>query len=378
MTTQSVKRPTKRELVARAKLATQTKAATAATTPAVIAPPEPSIAEIAEAMDALDPVMMDEDEPDTDEWFTDSMDDELEEPGDVRERFAAATSDEEAPPLSPLVPPPAPRLVAASSGVLLAHCGTRKITRDELALVSTPEGTRTHQPVAHSRIVKLLEETLAFRHIHVTREEYAVSPDGFRMFGVLDLDYQYATSEGFRFSIGLRNSNDKTMRLGLTIGARVTVCDNMMFKGDFTPVLAKHSRKLDLEETIALGVERMQRGFAPLREQIGVWQRRALSDDAARLLIYAAFLDRGLPLPKHLMGVVHRHYFQPEYAAFKSRTLWSLSNAFTSAFKTLKPVRQFQATAKLGGFLARHEGNGSASHGQAYIAPPHEALAVSA
>ena len=51
------------------------------------------------------------------------------------------------------------------------------------------------------------------------------------------------------------------------------------------------------------------------------------------------------------MPVVHRQYFEPEHEAFKSRTLWSLSNAFTSAFKELKPVKQFQVTAKLGDFL---------------------------
>jgi hypothetical protein len=33
--------------------------------------------------------------------------------------------------------------------------------------------------------------------------------------------------------------------------------------------------------------------------------------------------------------------------------MWSLSNAFTSAFKKLDPVPQFKATAKLGGFLAQ-------------------------
>jgi hypothetical protein len=31
--------------------------------------------------------------------------------------------------------------------------------------------------------------------------------------------------------------------------------------------------------------------------------------------------------------------------------MWSLSNAFTSAFKELDPVPAFKATAKLGDFL---------------------------
>ena len=41
----------------------------------------------------------------------------------------------------------------------------------------------------------------------------------------------------------------------------------------------------------------------------------------------------------------------PQYDEFKPRTVWSLSNAFTSAFKDLEPIPQFRATAKLGGFL---------------------------
>jgi hypothetical protein len=41
----------------------------------------------------------------------------------------------------------------------------------------------------------------------------------------------------------------------------------------------------------------------------------------------------------------------PQYDEFKARTLWSLSNAFTSAFKELEPIPQFKATAKLSGFL---------------------------
>ena len=44
-------------------------------------------------------------------------------------------------------------------------------------------------------------------------------------------------------------------------------------------------------------------------------------------------------------------YFEPKYEEFKPRTIWSLSNAFTSAFKELEPIPQFKATAKLGEFL---------------------------
>lgn len=241
-----------------------------------------------------------------------------------------------------------PRLVEPS-GTLIAHCGTRKITRAELALIPVPEATRTHQPLAHHSIIEALVESLAFRHIAVVREEYAVSPDGGRMFGVLDLDAEWS---GVRFSIGLRNSNDKSMRLGMTVGYRVLVCDNMSFQGDFAPVFHKHTRKLDLLDVISIGVDKMQRGFAPLKAQIEAWRQRIVADDAARLIIYRAFLEDRFP--RTVIAEVHRHYFQPEHEAFKPRTLWSLSNAFTSSFKLLKPVRQFTATAKLGTYLAEH------------------------
>jgi hypothetical protein len=44
-------------------------------------------------------------------------------------------------------------------------------------------------------------------------------------------------------------------------------------------------------------------------------------------------------------------YFAPEHEDFQPRTMWSLSNAFTSAFKELDPIPQFKATAKLGPYL---------------------------
>jgi len=59
-----------------------------------------------------------------------------------------------------------------------------------------------------------------------------------------------------------------------------------------------------------------------------------------------------LEAPKHLARRVHELYFNPQYEEFTPRTRWSLTNAFTSAFKELDPIPQFRATAKLGSFLA--------------------------
>jgi hypothetical protein len=69
------------------------------------------------------------------------------------------------------------------------------------------------------------------------------------------------------------------------------------------------------------------------------------------VVIYEAFVEGRLDAPKHLARSVHDLYFEPKYEEFRRRTIWSLSNAFTSAFKELDPIPQFKAAAKLGEFL---------------------------
>jgi hypothetical protein len=118
-----------------------------------------------------------------------------------------------------------------------------------------------------------------------------------------------------------------------------------------SPVLAKHSKHFSLEDSLSVGVDRMQRNFEPMRRQVENWRAQQLSTAAAKLTIYRAFIEGDLEIPKHLARTVHELYFTPQHEEFESRTMWSLSNAFTSAFKELDPIPQFRATAKLGRFL---------------------------
>src|SRR5262249_19707251 len=141
------------------------------------------------------------------------------------------------------------------------------------------------------------------------------------------------------------------LRLGLTAGLRVFVCSNMAFAGDFAPVLAKHTKSFNLIDTLAVGVERIQRNFEPMRHQVENWRQTEITNDRAKLILYSAFVDGNLEAPRTLLGEVHQRYFEPEYPEFAPRTMWSLSNAFTGAFKKLQPIPRFKATAKLGLFL---------------------------
>ena len=95
----------------------------------------------------------------------------------------------------------------------------------------------------------------------------------------------------------------------------------------------------------------MQRNFGPLKQQVEQWQSTQIADASAKLLIYQAFIEDEAGFPKHLARRVHDLYFQPIHEDFQPRTMWSLSNAFISAFKDLEPIPQYKATALLAGFL---------------------------
>lgn len=234
---------------------------------------------------------------------------------------------------------------------LMAHCGADKLTREQLGVILPPEPTDTFKPIAHAEFVRAVIETLSFRHINVVKDEYAVSADGMKLFGVMELE---TVGEGFRFSIGLRNANDKSMRLGLVVGIKVFCCDNMAFYGDFQPVLAKHSKHFNLFNSLAVGIDQMQRNFKPMQDQITNWRGSQISDDHARSIIYRAFIEDQLDAPKHLARYVHKAYFEPELPDFAPRTLWSLQNGFTTAFKQLDPIPMYRATASLGEFFPRN------------------------
>jgi len=73
------------------------------------------------------------------------------------------------------------------------------------------------------------------------------------------------------------------------------------------------------------------------------WRESQLTDVTAKLIIYQALIESEIDLPKHLAVPMHQLYFNPEHEEFVPRTMWSLSNAFTSALKRLDPVPQYRA-----------------------------------
>lgn len=233
---------------------------------------------------------------------------------------------------------------------LVLHAGATQIGRQDLLALPTPEATATHKPIPHHRLVEAMVESLAYRRLEVVKDEYAVSQDGMRLFGFLALNIEHG---GIRLALGIRNSHDKSFSLGITVGYRVFVCDNLAFHGEFMPVTKKHTKHLDVIDVVNTAVDKAQRHFEPMKVQVDAWQNFSLPDQRAKEVIYNAFIGGDLSdVPARLAARVHRHYFNPPHPEFEPRTMWSLSNAFTESFKALDPIPQFKASAALGKYLA--------------------------
>src|SRR5689334_13130127 len=194
---------------------------------------------------------------------------------------------------------------------------TGTLTRQELALVPTPASTPTHQVIPHVEIVNSLEEQLGFRHIALTKEEYAVSKDGKNFFGVMTLDQGI---NGASFALGVRNSHSKQFRLSIVVGLRVFVCSNLCFSGDFNIVLAKHSKNFSLKNAISISIDEAQRGFEPMQIAVEAWLETTVTDDQARLTIFKALVEDQQDAPKHLARAVWKNLQEPAYEDFRPRT----------------------------------------------------------
>jgi hypothetical protein len=103
------------------------------------------------------------------------------------------------------------------------------------------------------------------------------------------------------------------------------VRENKMLTGDFQPMLAKHSKNLNLVEGVSIAIDRIQRQWQPLRTAIDFKRQHELSDDNARYMLYKLFTDYKFPVS--LLRTTHKEFFvQPSYPEFSDKTLWSLEN----------------------------------------------------
>lgn len=235
--------------------------------------------------------------------------------------------------------------------MLCLHKGAVRIKdREQLAEVETPRGRGRWKPIPHIKLANAVVQKADRLGLEIAGEEWALSKDGAKMFGVLNFkrNDRFQTPQGMMPSLGLRSSLDKSIAINFCGGTRVFVCDNGVFAGDFT-VRKLHTTGFDMTETLNVAFRR----FGKQQEQIGVMvgqlQECRLSDNKAKLLMFDAFQAEVMPWT--YLKDVQQEYFEPRHKEFKPRNAWSMYNAFTEVVKQRGPNDQVKTFRKLNELL---------------------------
>jgi hypothetical protein len=209
---------------------------------------------------------------------------------------------------------------------LMLHAGASPVSYDALRAVNTPAPTDTHVPVPHHEIVELMRFTLGFHQHEIAEEHHAVTEDGARYFGIMCLRSPHGD---YTDMLGLRNSHDKSLPIGIAFGSRVFVCDNLAFSADHV-IRRKHTvrAKRELPALLADIIQPLKVQRQAQNERLLAYKGATLSDAQADHAIMTMY--RKDVIGVQAIGHVLKAYDEPPHD-WGDRTAWRLFNAATFA-----------------------------------------------
>jgi len=172
----------------------------------------------------------------------------------------------------------------------------------------------------------MVKYSLGFFNHEIAEENYALTADGLRFFGVFSLRSSHGD---YSDTIGLRNSNDRTFPIGISFGSRVFVCDNLAFIGDHV-IKRKHTAnaKRDLPGLVAAVIEPLAAQRAVQAEKLAHYKAVEFNEDHVRSAIMWMYLERVINLQR--IPDVHNAWLAPPHD-WGPPSAWRLFNAATYA-----------------------------------------------
>ncbi|MBC8553722.1 MAG: hypothetical protein H8D23_29255 [Candidatus Brocadiales bacterium] len=215
---------------------------------------------------------------------------------------------------------------------LMLHQGGIEVSLADLQAVPLPEKTPTYQPVAHADLAMNLQRVASdlLTDYEFDHSSYGLNKEGQQLFGIHTFRNG---SEDMGMSIGFRNSYDKSMSVGIAIGASVFVCDNLALTGEVT-IMKKHTLNVlaELEEKIVTTIYRSKNNFTNIVEDARKMGLTELDDDMAYRIMGLLYGHKVIS-PTQL-SVMNRGWQDPVHEQFEPRNLWSLYNCANSALKS--------------------------------------------
>lgn len=215
-------------------------------------------------------------------------------------------------------------------------CTKNRASFDQVLAVPVPEYTRSWKPVPYGDAVGFLHQTIE-RTLPYSLEsaEFGLSKDGNQMFGVMTLD----TGDNDQgMAIGIRQSYNQSLALGIVVGAQVFVCDNLMFNGNAFKVVRKNTTNVwaDFRNLVLAQVEASVGHYETMQWETHAMKRVPVSLDRGHELLGRA-LGHGILSPTQAT-IAFGDWKEARHQEFAPRNLWSLYNCMTEGLKKGRPA----------------------------------------
>lgn len=224
---------------------------------------------------------------------------------------------------------------------LVLHAGAEPIDFDGLRSLPVPEPTATHFPLPHHDLVNMVIYALTYFGHEVVNQEFGVTPDGMKFYGVLTLKSDYGD---YTDLVGLANSNNKTVPVSIGFGSNTFVCDNSAFVSEVT-VKRKHTAnsKRQLPGIIAEIIEPLKEKRLAQHRTFDQYRNRPLTDEEADQLIMQMF-RRGIINCTRIAEVLDQ--WEHPTCDYGPKTVYRLFNGTTWSLKP-KVIEQPRLTQQL-------------------------------
>jgi len=203
--------------------------------------------------------------------------------------------------------------------------GKNRVSEAEVMAVPSVPSTKTFRAVHHREFIHCVKEGVKAIGLEIVKSEFVLSAEGHRMFGVFDLSHR---SSEMCWSIGIRNSMNKSMALGITAGTRVFVCENLCFSGEFL-ALKRHTSGLDAD-MLAFLAYRAMKTMVPRLQAFERWhqglQTYALSQADMRVLLVEIIEQNVIPVTKF-------HEFNSLYSKVYDDSLYGVHETVTDLLR---------------------------------------------
>lgn len=242
-----------------------------------------------------------------------------------------------------------------ADATLIAHCGGKVVTREDVRAVETPKPHARYMPVDYDQLLTMVEDMAEnVLGLPLKSAEYALNKTGKQMFAAYTYQHEHDESG---LAIGVRSSHDKKLPVGVAAGARVFVCDNLAFSGNNMRVVRRHTRNVwsDIREQVAEGLSNAARVHEIMVHDWEKMKKVTLSEDDGFSLLGRAIghdVLKPLQATRAFKGW-GGEFVKAEEALFPQHgpTLYGLYQAMTEGAKQGAAGERFEVLAGIDGFV---------------------------